>query len=233
EGPALRWAGEMPEMGPGRHQGGCDVAMTSTLNEGLMAALIGGGGVGESEGRRARREEKERRREQKKLEKERKQEEKDEVRKRKRAATSAAKESDRLSKKLNPGLLQKWAAVKQEAQQGSDSDEDPETKLMRKREKEVEEWKRDHIQSGDAQENENFTPIVGDWRERLRKAQEQRQQAAEQTAVAPVSSSGKQAELDKLNKSLPAGWQAFYDAGSDDYYYGNVAKGLTTWERPT
>lgn len=230
-----RQAGEMPDMLPGESMGGGgSVGMTSNLNEGLMAALIGGGGVGESEARRARREEKERRREQKRLEKERKQEEREELRKRKRAATSAAKESERLSKKLNPGLLQKWAAVKQEVQQeGSDSDEDPETKLMRKREKEVEEWKRDHIQSGDAQDNENFTPIVGDWRERLRKAQEQRQQAAEQASVAPVSGSGKQAELDKLNKSLPAGWQAFYDAGSDDYYYGNVAKGLTTWERPT
>mmetsp|Transcript_7920 Transcript_7920/g.15031 ORF Transcript_7920/g.15031 Transcript_7920/m.15031 type:complete len:617 (+) Transcript_7920:538-2388(+) len=196
------------------------------------------------ERRGQRKAERERRRLEKEKEKERRALERKEERraeKRKRVAAGVSA----VAKKMPTGLLAKWQKVKQEAvqTQGSDSDEDPEARMRIKKLREIEEWKAEHVESGEAADNSNFAPIQGDWRERLKMAQEQRREIGDTvpSSSQPVAADGagdltnitQTLDLTPYNLGLPEGWQAFYDHSSSGVYYGNLITQATSWERPT
>ncbi|PUZ61042.1 hypothetical protein GQ55_4G238000 [Panicum hallii var. hallii] len=86
------------------------------------------------------------------------------IRSKKRAV--AVTSSLRSNKKVS-SLVDKWKAAKEELR---DEEEEPESALEaleRKRQKEIEEWRKQQIASGEAQENANFVPVRGDCRKFL------------------------------------------------------------------
>eukprot|EP01018_Ginkgo_biloba_P025196 Gb_00628 [translate_table: standard] len=145
----------------------------------------------------------------------------------------------RSNKKVS-SLVDKWKAAKEELH-GSDEDENEAAyeSLEKKRQREIEEWRMQQIASGEAQDNANFQPLGGDWRERVkrRKAEATVEDKPQASPVAGNSASEgtsgkKKPDLVVLSKDLPNGWQAFWDESSGEVYYGNLTTSETTWDRP-
>lgn len=159
------------------------------------------------------------------------------VRSKKRSTAVAS--TLRSNKKVS-SLVDKWKAAKEELH-GSDDEDESENAievLEKKRRREIEEWRMQQIASGEAQDNANFQPLGGDWRERVKRkktgsaVEETKPQA---TTVDNSGSKGldkKKPDLVELSKGLPMGWQAFWDESSGEVYYGNLTTSETTWERP-
>ncbi|KAJ3699198.1 hypothetical protein LUZ61_002903 [Rhynchospora tenuis] len=147
------------------------------------------------------------------------------------------------SNKRVAGLVNKWKAAKEELD--GDYEDEPGSAyeaLERKRQKEIEEWRRHQIARGEAQDNANFVPLGGDWRERVKKkraTKEAKMKDAPETSsdVAAVTEYKKQGQeepdLAQLSVGLPSGWQAYWDESSKQVYYGNALTSETTWVRPT
>ncbi|KAJ7529924.1 hypothetical protein O6H91_15G071400 [Diphasiastrum complanatum] len=152
-----------------------------------------------------------------------------------------------ISNKKVSTLVHKWMAAKEELH-GNVEDEDDKAlydieALEKKRQKEIEDWRRDQLASGEALENANFQPLgTLDWRERVKRAK--KVEAVELENSIPQGSTKstemhvmegmvkKKPDLEELSRELPSGWQAFWDENSGDVYYGNLDTSETTWERP-
>ncbi|XP_057833973.1 uncharacterized protein LOC131044633 isoform X2 [Cryptomeria japonica] len=145
----------------------------------------------------------------------------------------------RSNKKVS-SLVDKWKAAKEELHGSDDEDENEKALevLEKKRQREIEEWRMQQIASGEAQDNANFQPLGGDWRERVkrRKTQNSSDKLKSETASVNAESNGvvegKKPNLAELSKDLPSGWQAFWDESSGEVYYGNLTTSETTWDRP-
>jgi len=145
--------------------------------------------------------------------------------------------SMRSNKKVS-SLVDKWKAAKEELR--GEEEEEPESALEaleRKRQKEIEEWRKQQITSGEAQENANFVPVRGDWRDRVkRRRAEAKKESKDDTVAASLSSSEQHKgppDLAELSKGLPTSWQAYLDESTKQVYYGNTLTSETSWERPT
>ncbi|CAN6164221.1 unnamed protein product [Urochloa humidicola] len=156
------------------------------------------------------------------------------IRSKKRAV--AVTSSLRSNKKVS-SLVDKWKAAKEELR---DEEEEPESALEaleRKRQKEIEEWRKQQIASGEAQENANFVPVRGDWRDRVKRRRAEAKMESKGESVAVSLSSAEQhrgsPDLAELSKGLPSGWQAYLDESTKQVYYGNSITSETSWERPT
>ncbi|AQK83915.1 WW domain-containing protein [Zea mays] len=143
----------------------------------------------------------------------------------------------RSNKKVS-SLVDKWKAAKEELR--DEEEDEPETALEaleRKRQKEIEEWRKQQIAFGHAQENANFVPVRGDWRDRVkRRRAEAKKESKDDIVVASLSSSKQHKgspDLAELSKGLPTGWQAYLDESTKQVYYGNSLTSETSWERPT
>ncbi|AQK83936.1 WW domain-containing protein [Zea mays] len=117
----------------------------------------------------------------------------------------------RSNKKVS-SLVDKWKAAKEELR--DEEEDEPETALEaleRKRQKEIEEWRKQQIAFGHAQENANFVPVRGDWRDRVkRRRAEAKKESKDDIVVASLSSSKQHKgspDLAELSKGLPTGWQ--------------------------
>nr|CAB3467860.1 unnamed protein product [Digitaria exilis] len=134
-----------------------------------------------------------------------------------------------------------WKAAKEELHGDDDDDDEPESALEaleRKRQKEIEEWRKQQIATGEAQENANFVPVRGDWRDRVkRRRAEAKKESKDETVAASLSSAEqhkkRSPDLAQLSKGLPSGWQAYMDESTKQVYYGNSLTSETSWERPT
>ncbi|XP_030471230.1 uncharacterized protein LOC115689363 isoform X2 [Syzygium oleosum] len=146
--------------------------------------------------------------------------------------TVAVAPSLRSNKKVS-SLVDKWKAAKEELQE--DDEDEAKTALAlleKKRQREIEEWRAQQIASGEAKENANFQPLGGDWRERVKR--KRAQAASEAVQNQEQSNDGnQQPDLVELCRSLPSGWQAYWDESSKQVYYGNLVTSETTWTRPT
>ncbi|OAY65767.1 hypothetical protein ACMD2_00833 [Ananas comosus] len=132
-------------------------------------------------------------------------------------------------------LVDKWKAAKEELH--GEEDEEPESAyeiLERKRQKEIEKWRARQISSGEAEDNANFVPLRGDWRDRV-KRRRARAKESEDSEIPALASGNekKQPDLTELSKGLPSGWQAYWDESTKEVYYGNSITSETTWIRPT
>lgn len=149
-----------------------------------------------------------------------------------------------MTNKKVSSLVNKWKQAKEELH-GSDEDEDEKAlydleMLERKRQKEIEQWHRQQIASGEALDNANFQPLgTLDWRERVKRAKKADMKEGEIHAKSPTlvlesqkESPPKKPDLIELSKGLPSGWQAFWDETSSEVYYGNLATQETSWDRP-
>eukprot|EP00250_Pteridium_aquilinum_P007390 c17117_g1_i1 orf=968-4012(-) len=152
-----------------------------------------------------------------------------------------------LNKKVS-SLVNKWKQAKEELHGGEDDEDDKALYdvevLEKKRKKEIEEWRRQQIASGEALDNANFQPLGTDWRERVKRAKKsdsQERNEGDTRSEAPLSTVGGQnleavksqkPNLSDLSKGLPAGWQAYWDEASAEVYYGNLITQETTWDRP-
>ncbi|KAF0903397.1 hypothetical protein E2562_027691 [Oryza meyeriana var. granulata] len=141
----------------------------------------------------------------------------------------------RSNKKVS-SLVDKWKAAKEELR--DEEDEEPESALdalERKRQKDIDEWRQQQIASGEAQENANFVPLGGDWRDRVKRRREAKKERKSKPVTATVSSTDLhkgQPDLAELSKGLPSGWQAYLDEPTKQVYYGNSLTSETTWDRP-
>ncbi|XP_020596770.1 uncharacterized protein LOC110036624 [Phalaenopsis equestris] len=138
----------------------------------------------------------------------------------------------RSNKKVS-SLVDKWKAAKEELHE----EEEPESALEileKKRQKEIEGWHARQIATGEAQDNANFVPLGGDWRERVkRRTARARAEDAQTSTATVVDKEKKQPDLIELSKDLPSGWQAYWDDSTKKLYYGNLTTSETTWNRPT
>ncbi|XP_020264339.1 formin-binding protein 4 isoform X2 [Asparagus officinalis] len=152
---------------------------------------------------------------------------------RRKKHTVAVAPSLRSNKKVS-SLVDKWKAAKEELH--SEEDEEPENAyevLEKKRQKEIEKWRAQQIASGEAQDNANFLPLGGDWREKLKRKKAATRSEAVQTPPEVVDNEKQQPDLVELSKDLPSGWQAYWDDSFKEVYYGNSITSETTWTRPT
>ncbi|KAF8657372.1 hypothetical protein HU200_060143 [Digitaria exilis] len=159
------------------------------------------------------------------------------IRSKKRAV--AVTSSLRSNKKVS-SLVDKWKAAKEELHGDDDDDDEPESALEaleRKRQKEIEEWRKQQIATGEAQHNANFVPVGGDWRDRVKRRRAEAKKESKDESVAASLSSAEQhkgsPDLAQLSKGLPSGWQAYMDESTKQVYYGNSLTSETSWERPT
>ncbi|XP_010418959.1 PREDICTED: uncharacterized protein LOC104704597 [Camelina sativa] len=141
--------------------------------------------------------------------------------KRPKKRTVGATTSTLRSNKKVSSLVDKWKAAKEELND-SEEEEDDYGILDRKRQREIEEWKSRQIASGEAKDNANFQPIVGDWREKVKRKKEraeksQKKERAEKSQNKSDEKSQKKADekqqkpdLTKLSTNLPSGWQVNY-----------------------
>ncbi|KAJ6800078.1 formin-binding protein 4 isoform X1 [Iris pallida] len=154
---------------------------------------------------------------------------------RRKKHTIAVAPTLRSNKKVS-SLVDKWKAAKEELH-GDEEEEEPENAyevLEKKRQKEIEEWRARQIVSGEAQDNANFLPLGGDWRERIKRKKAKAKMEAIQTPGEVVDDNeAKQPDLVELSKDLPSGWQAYWDESTKGIYYGNSITSETTWMRPT
>ncbi|KAJ1259061.1 hypothetical protein BS78_10G124400 [Paspalum vaginatum] len=148
----------------------------------------------------------------------------------------AVTSSLRSNKKVS-SLVDKWKAAKEELR--DEEEDEPESALEaleRKRRKEIEEWRKQQIASGEAQENANFVPVRGDWRDRVkRRRAEAKKESKDESVAAPLSSAEQDKgtpDLAKLSKGLPSGWLAYLDESTNQVYYGNSLTSETSWKRP-
>ncbi|KAK3132233.1 hypothetical protein QOZ80_6AG0517950 [Eleusine coracana subsp. coracana] len=148
----------------------------------------------------------------------------------------AVTSSLRSNKKVS-SLVDKWKAAKDELR---DEEEEPENALEaleRKRQKEIEEWRKQQIASREAKENANFVPVRGDWRDRVKRRRvEAKKEAKDESITASLSPAEHhtgQPDVAELSKGLPSGWQAYLDESTKQVYYGNNHTSETTWARPT
>ncbi|XP_006656030.1 formin-binding protein 4 isoform X2 [Oryza brachyantha] len=155
------------------------------------------------------------------------------IRSKKRAVAASLRSNKKVS-----SLVDKWKAAKEELR--DEEDEEPESALdalERKRQKDIDEWRKQQIASGEAQENANFVPLGGDWRDRVkRRRAEAKKEAKSEPIPAPVSVTDLhrgQPDLAELSKGLPSGWQAYMDESTKQVYYGSSLTSETTWNRPT
>lgn len=157
------------------------------------------------------------------------------IKKRSTAVASTLRSNKKVS-----SLVDKWKAAKEELH-GSDDEDESENGievLEKKRQREIEEWRRQQIASGEAQDNANFQPLGGDWRERVKRKKTGSTTEETKPQATTVDNSGskglerKKADLVELSNGLPMGWQAFWDESSGEVYYGNLTTSETTWERP-
>ncbi|CAN6197939.1 unnamed protein product [Urochloa humidicola] len=112
------------------------------------------------------------------------------IRSKKRAV--AVTSSLRSNKKVS-SLVDKWKAAKEELR--DEEEEEPESALEaleRKRQKEIEVWRKQQIASGEAQENANFVPVRGDWRDRVKRRRAEAKKESEDEPVAASLSSAEQ-----------------------------------------
>ncbi|KAJ4816616.1 WW domain-containing protein [Rhynchospora pubera] len=168
---------------------------------------------------------------------------KDQIKVAKSKKRSMAVASTLSSNKRVASLVNKWKAAKEELD--GDYEDEPESAyeaLERKRQREIEEWRQHQIASGEAQDNANFVPLGGDWRERVKKkratkAAKMKDAPETSSNVAAVTEYKKQgqeeSDLGQLSVGLPPGWQAYWDESSKQVYYGNASTSETTWVRPT
>ncbi|KAG0467999.1 hypothetical protein HPP92_017327 [Vanilla planifolia] len=154
------------------------------------------------------------------------------LRSKKRTVTVAT--NLRSNKKVS-SLVDKWKAAKEELH--GEEEEEPEDALdalQKKRQKEIEEWRARQVASGEAQDNANFVPLGGDWRERVKRRRAAAVKAEEAHASADIPGKEKKdPSLVELSKDLPTGWQAYWDESTKQVYYGNLLTSETTWTRPT
>lgn len=87
--------------------------------------------------------------------------------KKKKVKSSAQMRSTKVKKMSS--LVQKWQAIKKQGEVSSE-DESDEDDHAAKSEAQIQLWRKEQIQSGQASKNPNFQEIKGDWRERVRKA---------------------------------------------------------------
>ncbi|KAI0504025.1 hypothetical protein KFK09_014972 [Dendrobium nobile] len=152
------------------------------------------------------------------------------VRSKKRAVAVAP--TLRSNKKVS-SLVDKWMAAKEELH-GEEEPENALEILEKKRQKEIEEWRARQFATGEAQDNANFVPLGGDWRERVKRRRTAKVRAEDaQTSTAVIEKEKKQPDLAELTKDLPSGWQAYWDDSTKQVYYGNQTTAETTWNRPT
>ncbi|XP_042407335.1 uncharacterized protein LOC121997139 isoform X1 [Zingiber officinale] len=154
-----------------------------------------------------------------------------------RKATIAVAPSLRSNKKVS-SLVDKWKAAKEELHGEDDDDDEPVDALEileKKRQKEIKEWHARQIATGEAQDNANFLPLGGDWRERVkrRRVEAAKSDVVESVSDAATDNAKKLPDLTELSKDLPSGWQAYWDESSKEVYYGNSITSETTWVRPT
>ncbi|TVU11580.1 hypothetical protein EJB05_45174, partial [Eragrostis curvula] len=156
------------------------------------------------------------------------------IRSKKRAV--AVTSSLRSNKKVS-SLVDKWKAAKEELRDEEEEPEDALEALERKRQKEIEEWRKQQIASGEAQENANFVPVRGNWRDRVKRRRAEAKKESKEESVSDSLSSAEQQkgepDLAELSKGLPSGWQAYLDEYTKQVYYGNSLTSETTWTRPT
>ncbi|XP_074585981.1 uncharacterized protein LOC141841698 isoform X2 [Curcuma longa] len=152
-----------------------------------------------------------------------------------RKSIVAVAPSLRSNKKVS-SLVDKWKAAKEELH-GEDDDDEPVDALEileKKRQKEIKEWHARQIATGEAQDNANFLPLGGDWRERVkrRRAEAAKSDVVESVSEAAADNVKKLPDVTELSKDLPSGWQAYWDESSKEVYYGNSITSETTWVRP-
>ena len=134
--------------------------------------------------------------------------------------------------------------------------------MAARRRHELERWMENAARGAAGGDNPNFTPTVGDWRERVVLARRRREReeaearlaeddragsfggksdvanppqsetATRTTAAADAAALAAGVDLAAASAALPANWRAFYDASSGEVYYGNSTTGETSWERP-
>ncbi|XP_031479334.1 uncharacterized protein LOC116250091 isoform X2 [Nymphaea colorata] len=138
----------------------------------------------------------------------------------------------RSNKKVS-SLVDKWKAAKEELHaEEKDEPENAYEILERKRQREIEEWHAKQIASGEAQENANFQPLGGDWRERVKRKRAEKKGIETETESDQAPIGKQQPDVTKLSENLPSGWQAYWDESSSQVYYGNSLTMETTWTRP-
>ncbi|EOA29851.1 hypothetical protein CARUB_v10012949mg [Capsella rubella] len=147
--------------------------------------------------------------------------------KRTKKRTVAATSTLRSNKKVS-SLVDKWKAAKEELND-SEEEEDDYGILDRKRQREIEEWKSRQIASGEAKDNANFQPLIGDWREKVKRKKER----AEKKSQKKDEEKQQKPDLSKISANLPSGWQAYWDESTKKVYYGNTSTSQTSWTRPT
>ncbi|KAK9941155.1 hypothetical protein M0R45_017777 [Rubus argutus] len=152
------------------------------------------------------------------------------VRTKKRTIPAAS--SLRSNKKVS-SLVDKWKAAKEEMLEDEEEPENTYELLERKRQREIEEWYKQQITSGEAKDNANFQPLGGNWREKVKRKKAQLAREAAQTAPEAPSNGNQQPDLTELSRDLPSGWQVYWDESSKQVYYGNTVTSETTWTRPT
>ncbi|XP_058112812.1 uncharacterized protein LOC131255900 isoform X2 [Magnolia sinica] len=139
----------------------------------------------------------------------------------------------RSNKKVT-SLVDKWKAAKEELH--GDEEDEPENAyeiLEKKRQREIEQWRARQIASGEAQDNANFQPLGGDWRERVKRKRAESTSEAVQTPPEASTNEKQQPDLIELSKDLPSGWQVYWDESTKQVYYGNTITSETTWTKPT
>ncbi|XP_010465144.1 PREDICTED: formin-binding protein 4-like isoform X2 [Camelina sativa] len=155
--------------------------------------------------------------------------------KRPKKRTVGATTSTLRSNKKVSSLVDKWKAAKEELNDSEEEDDDYGI-LDRKRQREIEEWKSRQIASGEAKDNANFQPIVGDWREKVKRKKERAeksQRKADENSQKKADEKQQKPDLTKLSANLPSGWQAYWDESTKKVYYGNTSSSQTSWTRPT
>ncbi|CAI9088169.1 OLC1v1022425C2 [Oldenlandia corymbosa var. corymbosa] len=146
--------------------------------------------------------------------------------------TVAVVSSLRSNKKVS-SLVDKWKAAKEELQEQEKEPENALEILERKRQREIEEWRKQQIASGEAKDNANFQPLGGDWRERVKRKRAKLAQESQSPSDGVSEVNNSQPDLGELSRGLPQGWQAFWDDSSKQVYYGNASTSETSWIRPT
>lgn len=140
-----------------------------------------------------------------------------------------------MSNKKVSSLVDKWKAAKEELH--GDEEEEPENALEileKKRQKEIEQWRARQVATGEAQDNANFVPLGGDWRERVKRRRTADASTEDtQTSLTSTAKGQTQPDLVELSKGLPSGWQVYWDDSTKQAYYGNQHTSETSWSRPT
>jgi hypothetical protein len=171
---------------------------------------------------------------------------------------AAKTKSSKLSgaNKSTSAMISKWASVQKELKEDDASENELELEgdareafLERKRLKQGEEWRTEQIRTGAVDGNSNFAPVMGDWRNRVKKQKSEsdsmlhsqkekedgdgeKRTSTNEEPVAPLPAEN-DVDVDALSVGLPQGWRAILDASTGKVYYGNLQTQSTQWERPS